>query len=395
MGAGALVVVSALFKYQGAAIAAPLALLAFYDRRPAGHRPDEPRVGQSLARLAAAAFGGLVVLAVFVGLYWRQGELPALVFWAWTYPLRYAGSLAAATFAFNAAKMTGLWLLVSAGPLALVVAGWGVVHAATREAAEAAVNDVSEAGGASARASAAVPLRALAIVWAAGAVLGIASGGRFFLHYYLQLLPPLALVAGIGLERLIGSGSAGAKRLLVVAAAVTGGTLAVTWGLNAADFRLHRDRARHDAIYREVGAFVRSHSEPGDRILVWGNSPEIYYYADRSMGTRFPFCNYQSGKIWGTAADEPGATIDSSQVLEPAWQMLLSDMERRQPAFVVDAAAAGLDRWEGHAIGRYPRLAAIIEAQYRPVAVVNRVVVYARRDVLAITAPAAERGAPR
>ena len=113
------------------------------------------------------------------------------------------------------------------------------------------------------------------------------------------------------------------------------------------------------------------------------------------MGTRFPFCNYQSGKIWGTAADEPGATIDSSQVLEPAWQMLLSDMERRQPAFVVDAAAAGLDRWEGHAIGRYPRLAAIIEAQYRPVAVVNRVVVYARRDVLAITAPAAERGAPR
>ena len=111
MGAGALVVVSALFRYQGAAIAAPLALLAFYDRRPAGHRQGERRVGQSLARLAAAAFGGLVVLAVFVGLYWRQGELPALVFWAWDYPLRYAGSLAAATFAFNAAKMTGLWLL--------------------------------------------------------------------------------------------------------------------------------------------------------------------------------------------------------------------------------------------------------------------------------------------
>ena len=44
--------------------------------------------------------------------------------------------------------MTGLWLLVSAGPLALVVAGWGVVRAATRDAAEAAVGDASEAGGA-------------------------------------------------------------------------------------------------------------------------------------------------------------------------------------------------------------------------------------------------------
>src|ERR671937_1090415 len=42
----------------------------------------------------------------------------------------------------------------------------------------------------------------LAIVWLAAALAGFNLGGSYWPHYYVQLLPPLALVAGIGIARI-------------------------------------------------------------------------------------------------------------------------------------------------------------------------------------------------
>ncbi|MBP7571417.1 MAG: hypothetical protein KBA95_15255 [Acidobacteria bacterium] len=345
--AGSLAAVAALFKYQGAAIAAPLVLLAVSTEgaRP-GRRPE-----RILARLSAAGLGALAVVAAFVVPYSLRGEIDALGFWAWDYPLRYAGSLDPASALFAGVGMTVWWLGMSAGPLVLVAAG-----------------------------GTSFPARRLVIAWIAGAALGVASGGRFFLHYYLQLLPPLALVAGLGVARLLERHSPASRRRLAAAATLTSAAAAISWGVNAAEFRLHPDRARHDAAYRAVGAYVASRTVSGEGIFVWGNSPEIYHYAARPMGTRFPFCNYQSGKIWGTPADEPGAAPAPRQVVGASWPMLLSDLELRAPAFVLDAAAAGLDRWAGHEIARYPRLASAVQERYRLVAVVSGVAIYQRRE---------------
>jgi hypothetical protein len=67
-------------------------------------------------------------------------------------------------------------------------------------------------------------------------------------------------------------------------------------------------------------------------------------------------------------------------VLEPAWRMLFADIDLRRPAWIVDAAAAGLDRWQGHAIERYPCLASLVASRYRRVATVAGADIYERLD---------------
>jgi hypothetical protein len=232
-------------------------------------------------------------------------------------------------------------------------------------------------------------LRWLAAVWAAGALAGVAAGGRFFLHYYLQLLPPLCLLAGRGLGRM--AAAKRERRALALTVGLFLLPLAGFWVVNAAPGRFHRERAAADAVYRGIGDFVQAHSRTGESLFVWGNSPEIYHYARRTMGTRFPFCNYHSGKIWGTPSDGTGASIDPGQVLEPAWGMLLADLEHRRPALIVDAAAAGLDRWQGHAIARYPALAEVVAVRYRFLAKVAGADIYERRDRGAGAVPSVSR----
>ncbi len=98
------------------------------------------------------------------------------------------------------------------------------------------------------------------------------------------------------------------------------------------------------------------------------------------MGTRFPFCNHLSGKIWGTPEDRPGAPDPGRLAVSEAWPMLLEDLDRRRPDWIADAAAAGLDRWEGHEIGRYRVLAAKVDEDYELVATVDGVPLFTRRS---------------
>ncbi len=359
-----LAAVAALVKYQGLAILAPLAVLA----------ADGGRGRQFCASVAGLLAGVGIPLAALVGWYWRSNDLGSLGFWLWTYPLRYAGTLDPGLAAANALRMSAAWGLLSAGLLVAAVVGWRAGRRLSDRPAQRA-------------------WRWCAALWAAGALAGVAAGGRFFLHYYLQLLPPLCLLAGRGLGRMAAAG--GSRRVLAITAALIVLPLAGFWVVNAAPGRFHPQRAAEDAAYRRIGDFVKARTQSFESLFVWGNSPEIYYYARRPMGTRFPFCNYHSGKIWGTPADRAGAPVDSSQVLEPAWRMLLADIDLRRPALIVDAAAAGLDRWQGHAIARYPSLSAVVAARYRHLATVAGADIYERLDRSPGEAPPGRGGAGR
>jgi hypothetical protein len=347
--AGVLAAIAALVKYQGLTILAPLAVLC-----AAGGR-----IRACSARIAGLLAGVGIPLAALVGWYWRSGDPGALGFWLWTYPLRYAGTLDPWLAAANALSMSAAWGLLSAGLLLAAVGGWRAGHGLSDRAAHGA-------------------LRRLAVVWAAGALVGVAAGGRFFLHYYLQLLPPLCLLAARGVGRM--AAVEGSRRALVLTAALVLLPLAGFWVVNATPGRFHPERAAADEAYRRIGDFVNARSQTFETLFVWGNSPEIYYYARRPMGTRFPFCNYHSGKIWGSPADRAGAPVDPTLVLEPAWPMLLADIDLRRPALIVDAAAAGLDRWQGHEIARYPSLAAVVAARYHLLTTVAGADIYERLD---------------
>lgn len=342
--AGTLVGIAALYKYQAAATLVPIAV----DIALTGPVGTSRR--HRVSAMLALGLGAVVPCSGVMLVWALGGHFASLGFWAWRFPLSYAGMLSGREIGLNFLTMTPQWVVPALPLLVLAVA-------AARSLWRS--GDVTE--------------RRLALFcssWALSALLGVFAGGRFFLHYYLQLVPPIALLAAAFTP----------KAPWVVRATVATVALFVGgfWVANAVDHRARPRIERYTRAYRAIGQWVVSNLAPQERILVWGNSPEIYHFSQRGMGTRFPFCNYHSGKMWGTKLDREGELHTQQGVLGAAWPMLLDDLEARRPAAIVDAAAAGLDRWRGQELYRYPKLWAIVQRDYRPVASVAGATIYHR-----------------
>ena len=122
----------------------------------------------------------------------------------------------------------------------------------------------------------------LARLWLAAAVLGAVGGGNFHSHYYLQLVPPLSLLAGIGGARLLRV----PRRLPAIACAgAAAATLVVTAPLWFAS-----GRAQAKAVWpqdphlvhgRAVATYVQRHTFWNDEVLVLWAAANQYYLADR------------------------------------------------------------------------------------------------------------------
>jgi 4-amino-4-deoxy-L-arabinose transferase-like glycosyltransferase len=191
-------------------------------------------------------------------------------------------------------------------------------------------------------------------LWLAAAVVGVLGGGNFHFHYYLQLVPPLAILAGSGVARVI----SGRHRLVaagLVAAAIATAVVTVPLWFDSAtaqakeiwpkDPHLQHD----DAVVR----YVRAHGRPGRKVLVLWGAADVYYLADRSPAIPY---------MWKRNIETiPGARDRLNRVLAG-----------RQPALV--AFVQPLDSLAG-----FERTRAILTRDYRRVAVVDGSPIYQPR----------------
>jgi hypothetical protein len=338
IAAGALTATAALFKYQAALAGVGWLVAGFVGTRR----------GRGAVIAAGLGAGFAAVAAAVIAHYARDGHLDAFLFWGWRYNFTYIGSMPLGREAVRATTRT------------LVIGLFWLPLVAAAVASRASVRRAP----------------ALALLWLACMAAAVGTGGRFFGNYYLMLLPPLSILAGAGVVRrwMLASAAALAAASVVAAAA---------WPT------LRPASTREDNRYRDVGAWLQAHSSPGERLFVWGDSAQLYAYSRRRMGTRFAFTNYQTGKIWGTGADEDGASARPDLIVPRAWDELLADFHRAPPDLIVDAAAGGLHGFAGHGMPFYPALWKIVSGEYRQVATVDGMPVYhVQRPVNASLLPA-------
>ena len=345
-----------LYKFQGGAVLGGLTCALLFDRR-SGWKD----VGARECFLAAGFFIPLVLLYLW---YAVSGNQDSLWFWGWQFPSAYAGLLPLRQVLYNGVVMSLQWGIPCS---VLLYSAWPGGRRLVRE------NEL-------------FPYPALLFCWLFWSLLGVAAGGRFTLHYYIQLLPPLSLLAAPffntlfdGFNRFRSFKETAFDKRGVGVIVLTLIPLVLFWLANLADHRLRPRVPRYTKVYSAVGEWLRENGNRDDTLLVWGNSPEIYYFSKCRMGTRFVFCNYHSGKIWGTVFDEEGAAVSEEMRVPEAWDMLLADLKNRRPGWVVDAAAGGLDRWSGHQIENYPVLWRVIEDHYTFAATVADTRIYKRR----------------
>jgi 4-amino-4-deoxy-L-arabinose transferase-like glycosyltransferase len=304
---------------------------------------------RAAAALALAA-GFAAPLALAAAFFARQGTLDAFVYWVFRYNLSHVDNPMSLPDRARRALEMGSLLIPSVGPLLFA---WVRAPRADVDAHERRL------------------VRGLALTTFLPALLG----WRLFGHYFLPLVFALAL----------GAGPYFAARLQAwegrLAAAVIGVGLLVFTMVG----RIVHDPARHvadvsDPRYGEIAAALREPRCGGERpLFVWGYAPMVYVQAGLRPASRFVVpIDTITGYLAGNDAFDRGALDTRGRVVEDHWDLLVGDLERNQPEWIVDTAPAKLNGWGRYPLAAFPRLEAIVRRDYHIDAVVGDAVIYRR-----------------
>jgi hypothetical protein len=200
-------------------------------------------------------------------------------------------------------------------------------------------------------------------LWVIAGVIAVGSGLRFFGHYYLQLIPPLCLLATRPLLRASGR----ALAAVAVAVAVPVAYLAVpAYG---------RDNSSTQRAGRELAAYARAHTAPGARILVWGHLPEVYWKSDRPPATRFE----TTGFLTGLSGGRPPSRVGMQYAAPEAWDDFDADLRAHPPELIFNLSPADIRNAKYFPPAKFPRFGNYLARDYRQVATVDGIPVYAPR----------------
>lgn len=152
------------------------------------------------------------------------------------------------------------------------------------------------------------PLRRAMGAWLGVALILLLASPRFYPHYAIGLLAPVAALAGLAFA---GPSNAWVRwgRGGILALALLG------WGVcNAPLWSAPDGAARSRLIYGldnfaqapKAAEWIRNHSRPQQRLFVWGDEAELYYLSQRAPASRFLFTYPFTGEAppWLHGADD-------------------------------------------------------------------------------------------
>jgi hypothetical protein len=196
--------------------------------------------------------------------------------------------------------------------------------------------------------------------------IGAAAGARFYPHYYVQLIPPLALLAAPYYARFWSRMIRPSNWFL--RPGVTYAWLALTIIVFSIKHWAGLEPRR---VPSEAGRYLLTHSSSDDRIFVWGQTPEIYLHAHRRPASRYITTFPLTGYVFGGPI--PGFDT-RSRILPGAWTTLEQDFARHPPTYIVDVQAD--PKTAQHPVKNFPILAKLLAERYQPVAHTAEGVIY-------------------
>jgi 4-amino-4-deoxy-L-arabinose transferase-like glycosyltransferase len=203
----------------------------------------------------------------------------------------------------------------------------------------------------------------------AASALGAAAGGRFYPHYYIQLVPPLALLAAPYYARIWSGRDQPGHWLLRSATCCALLTITVVAFFVEDSVELTAQREASEA-----GRYLSEHAAPNDRIFIWGHSARTYIEARRRPACRYILTFPLTGRVFG--APLPG--VDTRRwILPGAWNMLEQDFRKHPPIYIVDLEHG---RQELYPVRDFPILARLLEDRYEPVLQASWGIIYRLRQ---------------
>jgi 4-amino-4-deoxy-L-arabinose transferase-like glycosyltransferase len=192
----------------------------------------------------------------------------------------------------------------------------------------------------------------------AASAIGAAAGARFYPHYYVQLVPPLVLLAAPYYSQLW-SGKMQPPCWLLRPKVIYAWLALTVIAFSIARWVVLIQRR----VPSETGRYLLTHSAPADRIFVWGQSVKIYLDAHRRPACRYITTFPLTGYVFGGTI--PG--LDTrSRILPDAWATLEQDFARHLPTYIIDVQSD--PNTTQYPVKDFPILARLLAERYQPVA---------------------------
>lgn len=198
-------------------------------------------------------------------------------------------------------------------------------------------------------------------LWLATGLVAFAAGWRFFGHYWLQVLPPLCFLGGLGAA----SCRTETRRMLVV---VVAAPAIAAWLLAFSPSGL-------DPTVRAMADYAAAHTRAGDRVTVWGNAPEVYWRSGRAPGGAMVNTDFVTGKTAGRA-NGPERLHDATPGARDTFLRSLAD---HPPELIFDTSTDGLRGYGRYPLSLVPPVARFVREHYRADGMVHGVQVYRLR----------------
>ena len=159
--------------------------------------------------------------------------------------------------------------------------------------------------------------KTFACLWVLSSLLGMAIGGHWSRHYYVQLVPVLSFMAGPGVVHLLRSSPRLLSYKVLVGAIVVFGASDLPLWFSAPEAVSEQvyDRPGY-VLNEEVAAYVNDHTAEDDTIYVAFYQAEIYYLARRRNAVPQLF----------------GYELAASQDI---YEQIVVSIARREPAMIV------------------------------------------------------------
>jgi hypothetical protein len=191
--------------------------------------------------------------------------------------------------------------------------------------------------------------------------LAVASGGRFYEHYFVQFAPLLGLLAAPLAADLVRRWDAlsKARRGAILAAAVLPALGLMTYSFARG---MAGQYPAQDPRANAVAAWLRANTQRTDTMFVWGHFSPLFYLAEREAGTRYQTCSVHLGN-YDPSQLPPG--FDPRQHLSRRdVENTLRDLERNRVPVIVDTAPAGIHGWARMPLSAVPELRDYVGAKY-------------------------------
>jgi 4-amino-4-deoxy-L-arabinose transferase-like glycosyltransferase len=263
------------------------------------------------------------------------GILPDWIFWNIDYPTRYIRSGSASLNFLNQIIVEFLPFVLSTLILWVLASLWMKhILAGFRTRAESPESQFSF----------------FILLWFAGSLCATVIGSRMFGHYFIQLLPPLSLIAAVSAGRCSEIKSEKRRRIWSYAIFVLTLLPGIIFTAMALSFEAATDTwGEIKPDFRPAAAYIKAHTGPEDRIFVWGWFTPVYVYSERTPATRFVNTHMHTGYKKGKDPNEKDRADITWYAIPEVWPMLRRDLQSHPPELIVDTSPGNY-----HDFGRYP-----------------------------------------